>query len=195
MSDFNKSFKSNPSDFRYTISFKASWMQHNQLLEYSTKTGMNISEACREIFDAGLDKINEIAGNRLDKAKVHLFGKAKEVREHKHLLQTLAELQSSLSQGEFETHCQELGIDPLEVENETPPGGVNTKDERAKAFLRVLFTDRPEGLPAKRVLEIAAQEGFGQNLTRHAANQMGIRFVSVNTLEGRVYIWKPPETG
>jgi hypothetical protein len=69
--------------------------------------------------------------------------------------------------------------------------GKISKIEQASAFLRVLFNDRPDGLPVNRVLEIAAFEGFREKTTRQAASQNSLLQIWRTVEDKRTAFWAP----
>jgi hypothetical protein len=193
MSTFNDSYKNYPSaNYRYTLTFKTTWEQHTLVQEVASKTGKNIADTCRDLIELGLAHYNHRELNQEDWSRLQLFAEAKRVRDLQHLIQILAEIKTEISVDEFQKYCTTFGIDPTEVDNVPATSRKVTKRERCLSFLRVLFYDRPEGLPANRVLDIAELEGLGKNLTRKVAAEMGIRFQPTETKEGRIYLWIPP---
>ena len=68
------------------------------------------------------------------------------------------------------------------------------KRDRARAFLRVLFHERPNGLPVNDVIDFAKEEGFGENMTRDSAGKVGLN-QEWETIDGnRISLWKPLDT-
>jgi hypothetical protein len=193
MTTFNRSYSSHPATHRYTLTFKTTWEQHTQVQDVATESGQSMADACRELLGLGLVSHHSKNVTEFEKPKVRFLRELERVHERQHLLEALASVRGELDDEDFKSYCRLLGFEPGDVDEKFPPGGKRTKEERCQAFLRVLFTDRPDGLPGTRVLEIAAQEGFGQNLTREVASQMSIKFQATSTEEGRVYIWKPAE--
>jgi hypothetical protein len=195
MTTYNDSYRNQSSSmYRWTLSFKVSMDQHTQVQEIVSKTGQDISIICRNLIDLGLANYNNRYVADEDKPLMQLFEEAKRVRKLRHIIQVLAEVKDEISPEDYERYCHSLGIDPKEVEDAAIPRGKVTKRDRCCSFLRVLFTDRPQGLPANRVLEIAAREGFGKNLVYEAATCLGIRFQVTETNQGRMSLWIPPET-
>jgi hypothetical protein len=195
MNTYNDSYHNPQSaNNKYTLTFKVPWEQHTQVQEVASKSGQNMADTCRQLLELGLADYNSREVTQEDRPKLQLFKEAARVRELQHLIQLLAEVKNELCEEDFQRYCQSLGIDPAEVEDVAIPRGKITKKERCCSFLRVLFTDRPEGLPANRVLEIAEREGFGQGLTRDVADEIGIRFQPTDADEGKIYMWIPPET-
>jgi len=195
MNTFNNSYNNSPAaNYKCNLSFKVTWETHSQIQEIATEAGQNITITCRDLIELGLANYNRRHVNDEDKPKIKVIEAAKRVRELHHWIQVLADIKDEISIEEFQNYCHSLGIDPAEVEDVAPLHGKITKRDRCCSFLRVLFTDRPEGLPATRVLEISAREGFGQNLVYESATEIGIRFQPTDTNEGRIYIWISPET-
>jgi hypothetical protein len=192
MTTFASSYEAHPETHRYSIVFKTTWQQHTQIQDIATQNGENMADTCRELLTLGLASYRNKFVPDSEKPKVTLLRNLEQVRERQRLLAALSELRADLSEDAFLSYCRALGFEPGEVDEIPPHRGGEKKESRCSAFLRVLFTDRPEGLPAKRVLEIAAQEGFGENLTRKVASDMGFRFQPVSTPDSRSYVWKPP---
>jgi hypothetical protein len=193
MTTFNHSYSSHQRTHRYTLTFKTTWEQHTQVQDVATQSGESMADACRELLALGLVSYHSKIVPEIEMPKIRVLRELERVNERQHLLEALASLRTELEEEDFKAYCRSLGFEPEDVDEKFPPGGKRTKEERCRAFLRVLFTDRPDGLPGTRVLEIAAQEGFGQNITREVASQIGIKFQATSTEEGRVYIWKPAE--
>jgi hypothetical protein len=89
-----------------------------------------------------------------------------------------------------------LGIPPEEVVEKGSYAGNSTrgkisKIEQASSFLRVLFTDRHDGLLVNRVLEITAIEGLGEKTTRQAASQNGLLHIWRTVDANRTAFWTP----
>jgi hypothetical protein len=190
---YNDSYRNQSSSmYRWTLTFKVSLDQHTQIQEVESRTGQDISTTCRDLIDLGLANYNNKYVADEDKPIIQLFEEAKRVRKLKHIIQVLAEVKDEISLEEYERYCHSLGVDTKEVEDVVIPKGRTSKRDRCCSFLRVLFTDRPQGLLANRVLEIASGEGFGQNLVYESATQLGIRFQATETDHGRVYLWIPP---
>ena len=195
MTSFNRSYSSNSRTHRYTLTFKTTWEQHTQVQDVATQSGDSMADACRELLALGLVSYYSKNVPEFDKPKIQVFRELERVRERQYMLEALGSLKSELEDDDFNAYCASLGFSPEDVEAKIPLGGGQTKADRCQAFLRVLFADRPDGLPGTRVLEIAAHEGFGLNLTRQVAGDLGIRFQATNTAGGRVYIWRPPKDG
>jgi hypothetical protein len=194
MKTYNDSFRiAQATVNRYTQSFKVPSDVHNLLLELASRQGKDVNVFSRELLLLGISEHLQGDISLEDIPRVRLYKELARVRKLQEDIQALATIKDEVSQEEFHQYCLSLGIDPAEVDCVGLPNRKITKDERARSLLRVLFTDRPEGLPANRVLEISAREGFGENLTRKAATEMGIRFQPIETKEGRKYVWIPQE--
>ena len=187
---YNKSYSKNSTNYRYTLTFKTTWATHSQVQEIASQTGNGVSDTCRNLLDLGIDSHNEKNPSARDKPKIRLFSDLKNVNEQRHILNALGQLKGELKYNEFQAHCLALHVDPTDVDEISPPGG--GKSDRLAAFLRVLFTDRPTGLPVNRVLEIAKREGFGENMTRDVARKLGFPHVWETSNGTRTSFWKSP---
>jgi hypothetical protein len=189
MATYDDSYASNPKTHRYNITFKTTWAQHTQVQDVATESGQSMADACRELLTLGL--VGHYSKNipEFEKPKIRVLRELGRVRERQHLLEALASLKSELEDDDFNAYCASLGFSPEDVEAKIPLGGRQTKADRCQAFLRVLFTDRPNGLPVNDVLEFAQSEGFGVNLTREVAKEIGLKQKWITTDVDRVSMW------
>jgi len=190
MDTYDKSYSNKSLNYRYNLAFKTTLETHSQVQEIASQSGNSMSDTCRNLLDLGIESHNEKNPSARDKPKIRLFSDLRKVRDREHILNTLAQLKGELKYNEFQAHCSRLGIDPTDVDEISPPGG--GKSDRLAAFLRVLFTDRPTGLPVNRVLEIAKREGFGENMTRDVARKLGFPHVWETSNGTRTSFWKSP---
>ena len=190
MDTYDKSYSNKSLNYRYNLAFKTTLETHSQVQEIASQSGNSMSDTCRNLLDLGIESHNEKNPSARDKPKIRLFADLKKVNEREHILNTLAQLKGVLKYNEFQALCSRLGIDPADVDEISSPRG--GKSERLTAFLRVLFTDRPQGLSVNRVIEIAKREGFGENMTREEARKSTAAPDKESSYGTRTSFWKSP---
>lgn len=190
MSSYKTTYSQDNRDRRYTLTFKVNWSLHTQVLELASKRGVAVSEMGHILLDAGIEFFMQREKDPNVDPKAKIFQRLSQVHNRSNLLDSLAQIRASTPEIEFNKLCRENEIDPDEVDDSSANSST-TKDDRCYAFLRVLFTDRPEGLPANRVLEIAEEEGFGRRMTRINAQKLGIRIQRQCSPTGQLSMWIP----
>lgn len=190
METYDASYKPQKHDRRYTFTFKTSWDQHSRVQEISSKHGEVVNETLVMLLELGLEYYDLKNKNITDTPKIMVYKRLRETRTREELMKALSELKPSTDPNEFQNLCQANEILPEEIED-IPVQKKYTKRERCRSFLRVLFTDRPEGFPGKRVLEIAEAEGFGQNMVREEASFLGIKPKRQSSDDGDTSMWIP----
>lgn len=195
MSTFEKSYSQPVSNNWRTVTFTIPFELHLQLQEIVSKEGKKVTRVLLELLTEAIEARNTKEPNRFEKPTDRLYADLKKVRERREILHLLAEIKGDVSEEDFTIRCHSLGFESSDVEEIAPHRGGSKKRDRCKAFLRVLFVDRPEGLPVSRVLETAESEGFGRDMTRDVAHESGYipEWGMVNGK--RISFWKFPSNG
>lgn len=180
------------NNYTYPVSFRIDRYRHSQVEQIVNKTNKWYAIVLRDLINLGLDKyFSEHIDVKIDVAKQQLYRDVNNAKERQSILQDLAIIKSQLSPDEFCTRCRENGIDPLEVEEIYPPG--ITKRDLVRIFLKAIFTDRSEGMPVNRVLEVGSSQHFSENMVREEVRKLGVFSKKRRTHNGVMNIWYPPK--
>jgi hypothetical protein len=161
------------TELKYNVSFKTTWTQHTLLQEIASKQGKDITTTARELLDMGIDVWSKNDQTKAYSPKVQLAHEVNKTREKDNIRAMLREVRWSSNPKKFNELCQLNGEDPKDYQDIPQPEKAKTQPEKAQRFLRILFSDRPDGLPMTRVIELAAEENLGSNLIRSTAKAMG----------------------
>jgi hypothetical protein len=186
----NRTITNPRTKYKYTLNTKVTWELHTLVQEIVSETGNSQQFVLQDLLNVGVDWYFEKKPEFFKSPKMRLIRDVKEKHDRDRMITGLVEIRDNISESKFLEYCSSLGIDPSEVD-QVRSSIRKDKRERCRDFLTILFLDRPDGLPATRVLEIANSYGLGQNLVREVAKEEGIVFRREKISGQMASIWKP----
>lgn len=182
----------NNESYIYTVVFRITREQRYLVEQIVDKTNKYFPDVYRDLLNLGLKQFySENRDIPIDQAKLKLFQEVNKVKDLQSVLSNLAMIKPYLKPEEFKKQCQENNIDPIDVEEIQYPR--LSKRDLVRMFLQALFTDRTEGMPVSRVLELANNLQFSESMVRQEARKLSIFSKKRKTHDGIMNIYYPPE--
>jgi hypothetical protein len=154
--------------------------------EIASTKGMNINQVALMLIEMGLEYYQKWEADYVPSKQMAIYRELRKIRLENDYNQALAEIKQNCTDQEFQEFIQKNGINTIDLDEYGTTETKSTKRMRAQNFIRILFTDRPEGLPSTRFLYLAQQEGFGEKMVYEEAKKLGIEPVKI----GDNWFWK-----
>ena len=170
---------------RWPIHCKVDFLLHSRIEEIATLEGTSIPTAASMLLDNGVEYYEMMHKESHPSVEMAIYSQLKKQHKKNQLFLALAEIQQTLSEEEFLELCAKNGFSVDEVDefgtNDIPPN----KRARVRRFLETLFFERTDGIPAKRVMDFAKQQGFGEKMVYEEAEKMRIQMKKI----GNSFTW------